>query len=620
MDPGDLVERNKSGRLALAGFMLDLNESELLTPQNQPAPLRRQALEVLLALGRRAGRVVPKDALMREVWPGVVVGDDSLVQAVAEIRRVLGDTEHRMVRTVARRGYMLTVDTPVEFTSVADPPVAISPVAISPVEDPPGSDPPESPRAPRSFPMPPLPEAGQASPALQSPGRAGLRRAARAALPVLAAAALLAVSAGWVLQVGRGDPQGVAAPNATGAMPGVAALGTSLIVLPLEHAGGQQAWFADALTTDLTTSLAQIGDILVIGRGTARTFQGRPIDPRDVARDLGVRYVVRGSVRRDDERVRLDLSMVDGATGTLRWSQTLDIDRADLAKSVDDVTGQLARALTVALFKAEGTRTARLRPDEVAADDLAMRGFGVYLSRVAPETFREARGLFEQALAKDPNCIRALAGLSMTSSFGAIMGWMPDRQAAARVAEETLARLEHLDAERHLTLLSRASIANMKGDWDALLLVGDTLVERFPNEPTSHHHRCSALLNLGRFEQSLPACQRAIRISPRDSRTAIWFGLISMDYYLLGRYPEAVLNARRAVTANAKLSGYWMVLAAALARDQRRAEGEAVLKAFLQDHPGFESARVVEMFRGVGPDYERGLKDMMAALHEMGLP
>ncbi len=576
-----MVGRSATGRLTVAGFTLDLNESELLNPQNQPAALRRQALDVLLVLGRHVGRVVPKDALMREVWPGVVVGDDSLVQAIAEIRRVLGDADHRLVRTVARRGYMLVV--------------------------PPGT--------------------GAGARALEVPVHSGSSRPVRARSLVLAliAASVVAVFSAWLLQ-GQPDERSPArssdaperAPRA--AAPGVAALGTSLIVLPLESAEGEPAWFADSVTTDLTTSLAQIGDLLVIGRGTARSFQGKSVDPRDVARDLGVRYVVRGSVRRDGGRVRMDLSMVDGATGGLTWSQTLDIDRADLANSVDDVTGQLARALTVALFKAEGRRTERLKPEEAAADDLAMRGFGVYMSRVAPENFSEARGLFEQALAKDPNCFRALAGLSMASSFGAIMGWVPDRQAAARVAEETLARLEHIDAQRHLTLLSRASLANMKGDWQGLLLIGDTLVERFPNEPTSHHHRCSALQNLGRFEQSLPACQRAIRISPRDSRTAIWYGLMSMDYYMLGRYSDSVLHARRAITANAKLSGYWMVLAAALAHDQRRDEGEAVLKVFLQEHPGFESARIREMFRGVGADYGRGLTDMIATLKKMGLP
>lgn len=99
-------------RLSLGGYVLDLAAGELLTPERQPASLRKQALEVLLALGRRAGEVVGKDELMDLVWPRVVVGEGSLTQAIAEIRRALGDAEHRLVRNVARRGYMLVADAP----------------------------------------------------------------------------------------------------------------------------------------------------------------------------------------------------------------------------------------------------------------------------------------------------------------------------------------------------------------------------------------------------------------------------------------------------------------------------------------------------------------------------
>ena len=98
-------------RLPLGGFVLDLAAGELLSADRQPAGLRRQALELLLVLGRRAGQVVGKDELMDLVWPDVVVGEGSLTQAIADVRRALGDTEHRLVRNVARRGYMLVPDT-----------------------------------------------------------------------------------------------------------------------------------------------------------------------------------------------------------------------------------------------------------------------------------------------------------------------------------------------------------------------------------------------------------------------------------------------------------------------------------------------------------------------------
>ena len=110
MNPAPTAARAAVDRLPLGSFVLDLAAAELLSAERQPAGLRRQALEVLLALGRRAGQVVSKDELMDSVWPDVVVGEGSLTQAIADVRRALGDTGHRLVRNVARRGYMLVPD------------------------------------------------------------------------------------------------------------------------------------------------------------------------------------------------------------------------------------------------------------------------------------------------------------------------------------------------------------------------------------------------------------------------------------------------------------------------------------------------------------------------------
>ena len=118
-----------ANRLQLSGFVLDLNRGELLTPQDQLAGLRKQALDVLLVLGARAGQVVSKEELMSRVWPDVVVGEGSLVQAIGDIRRVLGDTGHRLIRNVARRGYMLVPEGPSTSQTVAADAIAALPLA-----------------------------------------------------------------------------------------------------------------------------------------------------------------------------------------------------------------------------------------------------------------------------------------------------------------------------------------------------------------------------------------------------------------------------------------------------------------------------------------------------------
>ena len=182
-------------------------------------------------------------------------------------------------------------------------------------------------------------------------------------------------------------------------------------MLPLKsEAGAADDWFVDAITADLTASMGRMSGSFVIGPGTALTYKGKEADPRDVARELGVRYVVLGSMRHDSDRIRLNLAMVDGESGVQQWGQQFDIERAELERSIDDIVGQLARTLLVQLFHSVGDRASRLKPTEVAADDLAMRGWSVYMRGLSPDNLREALRLFEAAVAKDPHSVRAWQG------------------------------------------------------------------------------------------------------------------------------------------------------------------------------------------------------------------
>ncbi|HEU0201568.1 MAG TPA: winged helix-turn-helix domain-containing protein, partial [Burkholderiaceae bacterium] len=530
-----------ASRVQLGDFVLDLANGELRTANEQLVELRKQALAVLLVLGSHAGHVVSKDELMRRVWPNVVVGEDSLAQAIAEIRRVLGDQERRLLRTVARRGYLLVPD---------------------------------------------------ASAVSAAPPSATPHRAVRRWLPIAVTVGLIAaVVIGIALIRPGASGTSASAPLADGVPT------RSLVVLPLESEV-EEGWFADAVTADLTSTLGRWRNVLVIGRDTARTYKGKGADPRAVARELGVRYVVRGAVRRDGDRVRLDLALVDGESGAQRWAEQIDVERARLAQSIDDLKGGIAKTLVIEVGRSVGERVTRLRPEQVEADDLAMQGFFVFLRGVTREGFLEAREIFERALAKDPNSIRGLAGVSMTNSFGVIMHWMPDREASVRRSEETLARLESIDPSGQLTLMSQASIANMRGDWEGVLLVSKSLLELFPNDPTSHHHRCSALLRLGGFADAIPSCERAIKISPRDSRVPIWHGLMGMNYFMLGQYALAAENIRHPVTASPQIVGYWPVLIAALALDGRRDEAAQVAKELVQRHPGFTHEEIAKRWYG----------------------
>lgn len=542
------------------GFLLDLVRRELLDASGRPTELRAQALEVLLVLGENAGQVVGRDELMRRVWGDVVVTDDSLVQAIGAIRRTLGDDKHERVRTVPRRGYLLvTAEAGAATLAVAD---ETTPNAARP--------------------------------------RKQIWAIAGATVLVLA----LAIAA---LLLAPRAPQ-----PAT----------RSLAILPFAASpeSGIEPWFADALTGDLTTKASRWPNVLVIGRGTMQAYGGKPVDARAVARELGVAYILTGHLRREGERIRIDVTLIDGASGTAAWAEQLDVDRADVPASLGDIAGGIAKALSAEWGNAIGERSMRLGPGQVAAEDLAMQGFGVLLKSLGPENFERARQLFEQALVIDPQSIRGLAGASLTNSMGVIFNWASDRPEAARRAEETLARLEAIDPNAHLALLARASLTNMHSDWPGLYAVSTTLLAHFPNDPTSHHHRCSSLLRLGGFADAIPACERALKISPRDSRAPIWNGLIGMNEYMLGHYEAAAARARVMVTGNQRVPFYFLLLAAALAESGQRDEAQRIVTEFRQRHPDFDSYTIAKNWPATDPRFIAGRERIAARARELGLP
>lgn len=547
-------------RLAVGDFVLDLAHGELFDAQGRPAGLRAQALRVLLVLGERAGQVVGKDELLRQVWGDVVVTEDSLVQAIGDIRRVLGAPGPEVLRTVPRRGYLLS-----------------------------------------------LVPAGKAA-ALPAGASSWRHRRAGWAAATTFAVLLVALTL-FVTTPLRDAP---ASPR-------------SLAILPFESDDptAADAWFVDAITGDLNTMVARWrSGLQLIGRGTMQAYKGKGADPRAVGRELGVAHVLTGRVRREGERVRIAVELVDAASGQVRWAQPFDAARGELPGSVGDIAGGIAKALNIELGDVVTQNGARLNVAQADADDVAMRGWSIFLKSVGPASFEQARQLFEQALARDPRSLRALAGVSLTNSMNVSFNYTTDKEGSMRRSQEALDRLEAIDPNAHLTLVSRASLRLSNSDWAGQLAVGEELVRQFPNDPTSYHHRCSSMLRLGRFAEAIPACDRAIRISPQESRTPIWHGLAGMNEFMRGNYAAAAERARVPATANTKLTFYPLLLAAALAHDGRRDEARQVVDEFVRRNPGFDGPRAARLWSitNADPKFVEGVARIVAAVRELGLP
>lgn len=539
-EPADF---GKVQRLAWPGFLLDLERGELLDESGRPTELRAQALKVLLVLGEQAGQVVAKDELMRRVWGDLVVTEDSLVQAVGDVRRALGDIRHERVRTVPRRGYLL------------------------------------------------VPEPEPAAP----------RARAWFGWPAWVSAGLVALALGvWLAR---------AAPPS---------LPRSLAILPFEGESSDD-WFVDGLTGDLTTLVSSWPEVTLIGSGTMARYKSKDADPRDVARELGVRHVLTGTARRDGNQVRLAVTLVD-AQGAIVWSDLRDVPRAELNAMVGDVAGGIARALAVPFGDAVAVDARKLGPRQMQADDLALQGIAELLRSVAKPNWERSRELFEQAVALDPDSPRGLGGIALANTNLVMWEWADDRARAIARAEQALARLDVVAPEALITKLAHASMANVRRDWSGHLAIGDRLAALYPNEPTAHHHRCSALLRLGRFQDSIDACRRAQRISPRDSRVPTWQGLAGFNEFQIGRYAAAETLLRESVLANPRVPFYSVALAAALVEQGRRDEALAAIADVRQRHPGYRVGTIASYWAATEPRFVAGRDRIARHAAELGLP
>jgi len=578
-----------ANRLELSGFVLDLNRGELLTRHDHLVGLRKQALDVLLVLGARAGQVVTKDELMSRVWPDVVVGEGSLVQAIADIRRVLGDTGHRVIRNVARRGYMLVPEeplTPQTVAAVTAPPFASEEAtAISPAPE-------------------------QTAPAV---GRT--RPYWIVAVAIVAAVGIVGASFMFSRSEQRVD-------NTPAALKGPLARDiplASLVLLPfaVEGASGEGAWSADALLNDLTNEVARIPGIRVVANATASNYKGKAIDPRQLARELRVRYVLRGSLRPQSDAILLNLELVDGESGLQRWGELYVVERARISEVRDEFVVRVGRFVHIEVIKAAGDYVATLPPEEVSADDLNMQGFSLLHRSYSSQNLNEALALFERAVIKNPNSIRGWGGVAITNYLGVSYGWLPDRSAALRRVDVASDNLERLDPNGYFAYQTKACQAIVRNDWPGMLRITDVLAQRHPNPVAFAAYGLGLALN-GRPADAVPPLELALRLSPRDALLAEWQYRLAFVYFMLNQYEQARDWGQAAQISNPNLP--WPPIhAAALVLLGSGAEGKVVLDDFLLRHPKYETSDIGERLGGSDPRVIESRDRLIASLREIGM-
>ena len=394
------------------------------------------------------------------------------------------------------------------------------------------------------------------------------RRWASAPLAAAFAALLILTAGGWYLLGGR-------------SVKPVQAGHFSIVVLPFANLSGDpsQDYFADGVTENLTTELARIRDSFVIARNTAFTYKGKSVDAKEIGRELGVRYVLEGSVQRDQNQVRVNAQLVDAESGAHLWADRFDDDVADLFKLQDEVVTRLANALGYELFAAEAKRGSRsANPD---ATDLAMQGWTVIWRGLAQpikekrEATHEARALFDRALQIDPSDADALAGSAFTYFVDYASGWGdPGTDYEAKVLGQ---------ADR------ASALGNFKGYYvkgvylsisrrprEGLAAVEAGLAIN-PNFAMSFGGRSVAEIGLGRFEQAKADAQQAMQLSPRDPDIG-WFHLLKGLAELgLGHSDAAIDQMRQALDVGYRTYQVYAFLSGICAVAGRMDEAQSAL-------------------------------------------
>jgi adenylate cyclase len=368
-------------------------------------------------------------------------------------------------------------------------------------------------------------------------------------------------------------------PAAVTSMPTEAAR-LSIVVLPFTNLSNDpsQEYFADGVTENLTTELSRLRNSFVIARNTAFSFKGKNVDARDIGRQLGVRYVLEGSVQRDQNRVRVNAQLIDAGSGAHLWADRFEEDVADLFKLQDEVVARLANSLGYELVRTEAEKDARSKsPDAV---DLAMRGWALVWGEQQPRTRENnnaAKALFEQALKIDPNETDALAGDAYAYLLEYTRGWATagtDYEAKILGQADRAIALapDNMWAYNTKSLyLSNSRRAN-EG-----LSAADAGLAIKPDDPPLRRARGAAELVLGRYEQAISDVQQAVRLSPRDPRIGLWRVTLGDAELGLGHFDAAIDEYKKAIDAGWRAYQPYRGLAAAYALDGRMEEATSAL-------------------------------------------
>jgi adenylate cyclase len=360
-----------------------------------------------------------------------------------------------------------------------------------------------------------------------------------------------------------------------------------IAVLPFKNLSGdsEQEYFSDGITNDIITALSKFSNLLVIASNTVFTYKGKAVKVQDVGRELGIRYVVEGSVQKANDKVRISAQLIGVATGHHLWAERYDRSLKDLFKVQDEIVGKIVAKLDVKISEAERSRAMRKDTDSLAAYDYYLRGVD-YLNRKKAQANRDARRMFEKAIELDPQYASAYSGVSWTHFRNVGHGWTEFADQSLQLALDFAQKALELDPINAEAYDLKGSVHIFQAQYALAINELNRAIELNPNNFGSYNSLGWILLWSGRTDEAIIAMEKSVRLDVKSKSNV--FLHLGYAYYLKDQYIKALESLEKGVVQRPNFVGYYIALAATYAQLGRLKDAERNAATVLRLDPFFE--------------------------------
>ena len=363
----------------------------------------------------------------------------------------------------------------------------------------------------------------------------------------------------------------------------------SIAVMPLQNLGYDEdsQYFADGVVEDIISSLASLKELIVISRASTIALDKNITDPREIGRILDVRYVLNGAIRMSGDKIRISVALCDTQSGEIVFSEKSDIRHTELFETQDRITEYIVARIAPNVRAAERVNALRKPPDNFTAYDLTLKALDL-MTRLTKETYEQALGFLEQAMALDPDFAMPVAYAGRLKCQFVGQGWASDRAEAIRSATETASRAVNMDRQNALALATMGHAKSyLERDYDTALVLLDRSRELGPSLSLAWSLSSATLSYTGSSAEAVEHAKHALRLSPYDPDLYQTYGFLAIAHYINRDFDEAVKWCEKSYREKPEYTSNWRVSVFANAGAGRIAKASEFAKLVLKDMPDF---------------------------------